>query len=173
MIRVLTIAAAALAMVQTARAEVVSADAGGFTTRHELITTLSPAQAYRAFTRLSRWWGGEHTYSGDARNLRLTVQPGGCWCETLPSGGFVEHMRVIYAAPGDAVRLSGALGPLQTMGATGVMSVTFKQRDGGGASIMADYVVTGRNAAGWTPIAGAVDGVLGAQFAKLAALRTP
>jgi uncharacterized protein YndB with AHSA1/START domain len=152
---------------------VKSVDAAGFNVHHDMITTMTPQQAYRAFTRLSRWWSADHTYSGDARNLSLTMRPGGCWCETLPQGGFVEHMRVVYAAPGEAVRLIGGLGPLQAMGVQGALTVTFKPREGGGAHIVANYAATGRSASGWAGIASAVDGVLGGQFARLAALRAP
>ena len=52
----------------------------------------------------------------DAKNLSIDARPGGCFCEKLPNGGGVEHARVVYVAPREVLRLSGALGPLQGVG---------------------------------------------------------
>ena len=47
-----------------------------------------------------------------AANLSLDAAPGGCFCERLPNGGGVEHMRVTYVEPGKRIVLTGSLGPL-------------------------------------------------------------
>jgi hypothetical protein len=40
----------------------------------------------------------------------------------LKEGGGLEHMRVIYVAPGEVLRMSGALGPLQGSGVAGSLT---------------------------------------------------
>lgn len=105
-------------------------------------TPLSPRRAYAAFVSVGRWWDPAHTYSGVASNLSLTPRPGGCWCERLPNDGFVEHMRVLYAAPGEELRLAGGLGPLQTIGAPAVMVVRFEP-EGAGTRVVLTYAVDG------------------------------
>ena len=61
-------------------------------------------------------------------NMRIEPKPGGCFCEAVPagrrSGGEIEHMRVIYVAPGSTLRMSGGLGPLQSEAVTGVLTMT-------------------------------------------------
>ena len=77
---------------------------------------------YRELGQGRRWWDPAHTWSGSARNLKLEPKAGGCFCEKLADGGSVQHGRVIFAQPGKLLRLEGALGPLQDMAVTGVLS---------------------------------------------------
>ena len=92
---------------------------------------------------------------------------GGCWCESLPDGGFVRHLDVLYAAPGRALRLQGGLGPLQGMGVSGAMTFVLKA-EGATTRIVVDYVVSGYAAGGLEKVAVGVDAVLGEQLASLA-----
>ena len=46
----------------------------------------------------------------------------GCFCEKLARGS-VRHMEVVYFDPGKRLRLTGALGPLQSMAATGNLGI--------------------------------------------------
>jgi hypothetical protein len=149
-----------------AGAAVASAGGAGFALHHEITFPGAPAAAWARLVAPSTWWASEHTYSGDARNLALAAVPGGCWCESLPGGGFVRHMDVLYAAPGRALRLYGGLGPLQGMGASGAMTFVLKP-DGATTRIVVDYVVSGYVAGGFEKIAVAVDAVLGEQLASL------
>ena len=155
-----------LAAPAPAPAAVVASGAGGFALHHDVVFPGTPSQAWERLIAPARWWSAEHTYSGDAKNLALGAVPGGCWCETLPGGGFVRHMDVLYVAPGHALRLSGGLGPLQGMGAGGALTFTLKP-DGGTTHIVVDYVVSGYAAGGFEAIAPAVDAVLGQQLAAL------
>ena len=77
---VLCLALASLAA--PARAEVVEATQGSFLVRSEAIVAATPDRAWRMLTRPQLWWNGAHTYSGDARRLRLEPRAGGCWCWT-------------------------------------------------------------------------------------------
>ena len=83
-------------------------------------------KAYAALLQPARWWSSEHTFSGSAANLTFDARAGGCWCETLPGGGSVEHLRVVYVSPGKTLRLRGALGPFQGLAVAGVMTWSVK-----------------------------------------------
>ncbi len=102
---------------EQASAEVVSVGANGFEIRETAHTVAPSDKAYAALLLPARWWSSDHTFSGSAANLVLDARAGGCWCETLPGGGSVEHLRVAYVSPGKTLRLRGALGPFQGLGA--------------------------------------------------------
>src|SRR5262245_25163980 len=104
-----------------ANAAVTSQGTNGFVVMNEVTVPGSSADAYAAVIKIGGWWDPEHSFSQDAKNLTLDAQPGGCWCETLPNGGFVRHLDVIHAAPGAKLVLSGGLGPLQAMAVAGTM----------------------------------------------------
>lgn len=117
------VALAVLSLAGAARAEVADQSPQGFEIRH-VVTIAAPTVKVRAAVlQPAAWWSSAHSWSGDARNLSINLATG-CFCETL-KGGFVRHMTVGYAGP-DALRLSGALGPLQFTGATGHLAFTFK-----------------------------------------------
>ena len=145
-----------------ATAEVVQSSDAGFTVSQKLIVTAPAARVWATLTQPSLWWDGAHTYSGDSNNLTLDLRPGGCWCEKTPTGG-VEHMRVVNIAAPAVLRMTGALGPLQAMPVTAVMTVTLKAA-GTGTEMTLTYAVAGT---GLVPLAPAVDGVLGQQVARL------
>ncbi len=151
-----------------AAAEVTNQSPTGFTATQVVPIQATAAEAFEAFLALPGWWDRAHSYTGDASNLSLDPQVGGCWCERFPDGGGVEHMRVIYIVPdGGPIRLRGGLGPLQPMGASGVMTVDFEDSPDGFSSIATlTYIVTGP--AGTGEIAGPVDGVLGDAMTRLA-----
>ncbi|AIF46319.1 SRPBCC family protein [Dyella japonica] len=124
-----------------------------------------PDKLYAALADIGHWWNSEHTYSGDASHLSLKAEAGGCFCERWDNQS-VEHGRVIWAAPGHALRLSTALGPLQSMAVTGVMTFTLKPAPEGTA-LQFEYRVNGSGASGLDKIAPAVDGVLMEQLQRL------
>ena len=148
-----------------AGAEVVSASANGFHLRHEVQLVAPPARAFDSFRQIGSWWDKGHTYSGDSANLSLALSPGGCFCERLPGGGGVEHMRVAYVDPGKRVVLTGSLGPLLYQATAGVMDVKF-ERIAGGARMTMDYRVAGFADGGADKLAPLVDGVLAEQMAR-------
>jgi hypothetical protein len=76
------------------------------------------------------------------------MRAGGCFCERLKDGGSVQHLQVVYAAPGKGLRLRGALGPLQMEGVDGTLAWTLKPAEGG-TSVTQSYAVGGYNAAAW------------------------
>ena len=153
---------------QAATAAVVASGPGGFVIREEVVFPGAPDAAWQRLIDPAQWWNPAHTYSGSAANLSLALEPGGCWCERLPGGGFVRHMEVVYAAPGAALRLSGGLGPLQGMGAGGALTFTLKADAPGTTRVIAQYAVSGFAADGYAEIATGVDLVLGEQLRRYA-----
>ncbi len=148
-----------------ARAEVVSANANGFEIRHAVQIVIPQAAAFDAFARIPLWWNADHTYSGDSANLSLSLTPGGCFCERLPTGGGIEHMRVSFVVPGERLVLTGALGPLLYEAAAGVMDVKV-ERIAGGSRLVLNYRVAGFANGGADRLAPLVDQVLGDQMAR-------
>jgi len=164
----LLIAAAALAVTTAAQAEVVDAQPNGFQVKRTAVLNAPAAKVYAALAQPSQWWSKDHTWSGSSANLSLAPMGGGCFCEKLPNGGSVMHMTVVYAQPGQALRLSGALGPLQMSGATGHLAWTLSET-GGKTTLTQTYDVGGYMKGGLDKIAPAVDQVLSAQFDRLTA----
>jgi uncharacterized protein YndB with AHSA1/START domain len=139
----------------------------GFLVKFEVSIDAPPAKVYDALVgQIGSWWDSEHTYSGDAKNLSIDPRPGGCFCEKLPKGGAIEHLRVIYVAPREVLRLSGALGPLQASGVAG--SMTWKLTgDGDSTHLQLTYSVGGFIDGGFDKVAPAVESVLRGQFDRL------
>lgn len=155
----LLVAIAALSIGAPAAAEVVNSSNHGFELRHSAIVPLPPEDALRAFAQVNRWWEDSHTYSGSASNLSMRLEPGGCFCELLPGGGGVEHLRVAHVDPEKRLVLTGSLGPLLFEATTGVMDVRFSPV-GNGSRVTLSYKVSGFAAGGADKIAPAVDRVL-------------
>jgi hypothetical protein len=183
MTRVLgTLAAAAAALgAAPLAAEVVEEKPSSFVSRQEVIVTASPKEVWLALISPSGWWRSEHTWSGEAKNLTLTPQAGGCFCETIPEvdtpekftlEGSVEHMRVIQAYPEKALRMQGALGPLQSEPVNGILTIAISEVKEG-TRIVWEYNVGGSMRYEVPVIAKAVDGVMGLQIAALAKLLGP
>lgn len=164
------LAALAAALLSTpAQAEVVSASPSTFMLRADAVTASPPDRAWRALGRIGRWWSSAHTYSGDARRLRLDMRAGGCFCERWGAGQSVQHGQVVLVMEHGGertLRFVGGLGPLQEMGVTGVMTIVVAP-DPGGARITMSYRAAGDAALGLDALAPAVDQVLMEQFTRL------
>ena len=146
-----------------AEAEVKSSSPIGFEVQNKRTVASPPAAAYAALGRIRSWWSKDHTYSGDAANLSLGLNAGECFCERLPGGGTVEHMRVVFAQPGETLRLHGALGPLQAEAAAGTLTFALKAVKGG-TEITQSYIVGGFVRGGADKLAPLVDKVLAEQL---------
>ena len=163
---VLAVAILVLAVAGTASAEVKSVTPNGFEVVSMATVTAPPDRVYAALGEVGRWWSPTHTFSRDAANLSMELRAGGCFCEQLKDGGSVQHLQVVYAAPGQGLRLSGALGPLQMEGVDGTLAWTLKPVEGG-TSVTQSYVVGGYIRSGmeqWVP---RVDRVLDEQLQRL------
>ena len=139
----------------------------GFLVQFDVSVNVPPAKVYEALVgQIGSWWNPEHTYSHDAKNLSIDARPGGCFCEKLPNGGGMEHLRVVYVAPPQIVRFSGALGPLQASGVAG--SMTWKLIGGSDSTrLELSYSVGGFISGGFEKMAPAVEAMLREQFDRL------
>ncbi len=169
-------AALAVAMpVSPAAAEVVSTTDDGFVTRATAEVAAEPLAVWLALTKPGEWWNSDHTWSGDAANMTLTPQAGGCFCEKLPGDdgeegfamdGSAHHATVVQAFPLRVLRLRGGLGPLQGEPATGILTITLKEVDGG-TRVLWEYNVGGPMRYEIGEISGAVDAVMTQQLVGL------
>lgn len=151
-----------------AAAEVVSANPNGFEVQTSVSLNKPANEAYAAFARLGAWWSDSHTYSGKAANMRLVLEPSGCFCETIPGGGGVEHMRVSVVMPNERIVMSGSLGPVLYEAASGVMDVKFEQA-AGGSKVTLNYRAAGFARGNADKMAPIVDKVLAEQMSRYAA----
>ena len=142
-------------------AEVLPAEHGGFASVNSATVSASRWQVWQELLKPEYWW--THTHSGEAMNVRLTPRAGGCLCETVPlegswETGSVEHARVVAVIPEQMLRMSGSLGPLQSEGLTGTLTVMLSDVDGG-TRISWEYIVGGAGRLDLDDIAPAVDTV--------------
>ncbi len=168
-----------------AQAEVVEKSETHFVVRHTLDLVAEPKDVWLALIAPGDWWNDSHTWSGDASNMTLTPQAGGCFCETIPAKdeknsfgleGSVQHMVVVQAVPYKVLRMRGALGPLQSEPVDGVLTITLQSiadadPDSGvkkGTRVVWEYVVGGTMRFDIDTISKAVDGVIGEQANGLA-----
>lgn len=148
-------------------AEVLQAQANGFSIRLEAPIMAPPESVYSVLTeRVGEWWHPAHTFSGDAANLSLDARALGCFCERLADGGSVRHLQVVFAAPGRMLRLQGGLGPLQGLAATGSMSWNLHAAEVG-TRLELTYHVVGFLEDGMDPWAKPVESVLAEQVMRL------
>jgi uncharacterized protein YndB with AHSA1/START domain len=164
----LALAVAGLASPGRAVADVIDRSAGGFTVKTTVQVAAPGDRVFRALVDVGSWWSKDHTFSGDARNMSIAAQPGGCFCEKLPNGGGVEHGRVVNVRPGALLRLDTALGPLQELGVSGSMTWQIAA-SGAGTTVTMTYVVGGYAPGGLDKIASPVDQVLTQQVQSLKA----
>lgn len=159
-------------------AEVTNTAENGFTVRHQTVINGSSEDVWKAIIAPSRYWNGDHSWSGDADNFYLVPQAGGCFCELIrttsednikSSDGSVQHMRVIFASNNKMLRMSGALGPLQGEALTGTLTMQL-QTEGERTAVRFTYKVGGYMEFPIDQIAPAVDGVIGEQLTRLSAL---
>ena len=152
-------------LIIAARASAAEVTPSGFLVRYELIIGAPVAKVYEALFNVGSWWSEKHTYSGDSKNLSIDARAGGCFCEKLPNGA-VEHMRVVYLKSNEALRLAGALGPLQASGVAGAMTWRLSPA-ANGTKLDLTYSVGGFMAGGFEAIAPAVEKVVKEQADRL------
>lgn len=152
-----------------AKAEVLDADAHGFTIRIDTPVGANRTAVYRAAVdNIGSWWHSDHTISGHAENMYIDAQVPGCFCERLGDGAGIVHMMVTYLSPGIILRLTGGLGPLGLMGIEGNMTWEFDDVEAG-TVVTLRYAVGGYYAAGLDTIAPAVNAVLEEAMMRLRA----
>lgn len=150
-----------------AGAEVKSAASDAFLIEHRFTIAAPATKVWESLMHPEDWWPSDHTWSGDRRNLRLSADAGACFCERW-TGGSVEHGRVIMAIPGSLLRLRAALGPLQEMAVSGVITFSLEEEDGK-TEMIVTHRVSGDPSHKLDALAPIVDQVNALQFGALAA----
>jgi hypothetical protein len=111
MFRSVFVAIALLVAASPASAEIVSRGENAFTLRFAVGLEASREDVIDAVRNVPAWWDPAHSYTGDAANLSLAFQPGGCWCERMRDGTNFRHGSLVSIEP-DRVRFDAPLGPL-------------------------------------------------------------
>ena len=111
-----------------AHAAVVETSPSSLSIRQSATVAAPPEKVWQSFVHVEQWWSSVHTYSGSAGNLHLDARPGGCFCESLPHDGGVQHMTVAFVSPNSRMVLNGALGPLQPSGVAGALTLEIKPK---------------------------------------------
>lgn len=156
------------ALLPAARAETSAVSASGFTVTQVLVVDAEPDRVWAAFTQLPNWWNSAHSWSGQAANMSLDAQAGGCWCERWGNGQSAVHGLVLAVQPGSMLRLRAELGPLQQLPVVGVLTFGAAKRDGA-TRLRITYRVGGPADAELDKLAAAVDGVMAEQARRLKA----
>ncbi|MXO49078.1 SRPBCC family protein [Erythrobacter vulgaris] len=169
------VGAAALGLATPSMADVEAVSEQGFVTRDVATLAATPRQVWLALIKPADWWNDDHTWSGDAANLSLVPSAGGCFCEAIPGEGDIpldgsaRHAVVVQAIPDKALRLRGGLGPLQAVPATGVLTISLEEIEGG-TKVTWEYNVGGQMGFEIDAISKAVDGVMSQQLRGLSDL---
>jgi uncharacterized protein YndB with AHSA1/START domain len=147
--------------------EVKSAAADSFLIEQRYAIHAPAARVWESLLHPERWWPADHTWSGKRENLSLDAAIGGCFCERW-GGNAVEHGRVVLLMPGRMLRLDAALGPLQELAVSGVITVALEEKDGT-TTVTMTHRVSGDASQKLDAFAPIVDQVNAQQFGGLAA----
>ena len=156
------VAGIALLSAVPAAAEVVERHADGFTLRFQVAMEAAPEDLLGSLGEIGKWWDGAHSYSGDATNMTLVMEPGGCFCEALADGTAFEHGRVVSIDPATGVLLNAPLGPLKAKATRADLGFGWASANRGRTVVMT-FVVEGP---GLGAFADPVDGVMGGAFSR-------
>ena len=175
--KVILLAACGMLFATPANAEVKSQSEIGFVVGHTAEVLAKPDDVWKRLLVPKDWWNPAHSWSGKTDGFYIDAQAGGCFCELLQDKasdgsvkprGSVEHMRVVFTDPGKVLRMTGALGPLQSEAMQGTLTVAMEPlKDGAGTKISLSYVVGGYMRYKVADIGPAVDAMLGDQFQRL------
>jgi uncharacterized protein YndB with AHSA1/START domain len=161
-------ASIALLMPLAVPAAVTQSSPDGAIIEHHFTIAAEPAVAWDALVHPELWWPSNHTWSGDHANLRLDAQAGGCFCENWGESS-AEHGRIVMSLPGQLLRIRGALGPLQDMAVTGVLTIQLAATESGGTEATVTYRLSGDASHKLDTFVPVVDKVIGQQFGAFAA----
>lgn len=165
LLRAMPIVAVLCAVTSPVSAAVKEAAPDHLLVAHSVEVHADAKATFRAIGEIGHWWSGEHTYSGDAKNLTLDVKAGGCLCEQWGDAGVV-HGTVLFSKPSETLRLSAPLGPLQAMGVNAILTFSLTSA-GQGTKVDVTLLVNGSSASALDKLAPVIDGVIGAQVARL------
>lgn len=145
-----------------ASAEVVQRTADSFTIRHSVALKMTAEDAPDALEHIDQWWSSAHTWSGDAKNLRLQLQPNACWCELMPGDDQIAHGQVVSVSDRQVV-LEAPLGPLRGRATSARLVISWPAANRGRTLT---WTMTVRGP-GLGAVAAPVDGVMAEQFQRM------
>ena len=129
--------------------DLIETDDAGFVSSHEIEIAAPRDRVFDALIEeVAKWWDPAHSYSGEAANFSFDgLSFGGmALVEDLGEGGFVIHLRVVFARVPETLILTGGLGPLQRLGVADSMSFDLEATQAG-TQLKYRYTVNGRNVA--------------------------
>jgi uncharacterized protein YndB with AHSA1/START domain len=159
---------AAMVSAAAARAETSGVSPAGFVVHVHRDVSAAPHKVYETIARIGKWWNSAHTWSGDAGNLSLDLNAGGCFCERWGANS-VMHGQVIFVVQDEVLRLQSSLGPLQQRAVNGVLTFTTKPA-AGKTALDLTYKVVGNADSGLDQSAPGVEKVLDEQVTRLVSL---
>lgn len=162
---------AAAIVLAPAQAAVTDLASNGFTITQAMTIAAPPDKVFATLLLPARWWSSAHTFSGSSANMNIDARAGGCFCETLPGAGSVQHLQVLGVKSGAFLRMQGMLGPFQAVAGNGVMTFTLAP-DAAGTKLDMTYQVAGYanlkiDGKGYDVWSKAADGMLSEQLARL------
>lgn len=158
--------AAMLFAAQVGSAELLVSRSDGFIIEQQRTLLATKTAVFDRMTAgLSSWWDADHSFSGDAGNLRLDRD---CLCEAW-GDSLVRHLDVKSWLQGDKVIMQGGLGPLKELGLHGTMIWSVAASSERETVVHWKYFVAGVSDADLLALAPVVDAVLGGQMDRLAA----
>lgn len=164
-----------------AASKITAQSENGFAVFHVADVAAEPDEIWSKLILPNNWWSGDHSFSGDADNFYLEPKINGCFCELLidkdaevkKETGVVEHLRIIHIKDYEVLRMTGALGPLQSEAVNGTFTIAIKPNGDGTSKISFLYVVGGYMRFEVSKIAPSIDKVVGDQFVNLVKLIGP
>lgn len=135
-----------------------------------------PEAIWQSLIMPNIWWSQDHSWSGNSENFYLEPNVNGCFCELLTikdedgnkdETGAVEHMRIIHINKNKVLRMTGALGPLQSEAVNGTLTIALQSNGDGTTKVSFSYIVGGYMRYKVEEISSAVDNVIGEQFNNL------
>lgn len=149
-----------------AAAEVVDIAANGMEIKQVVRIAAPPETLWAAIIQPAKWWSSDHTFSGSSANITFDAKIGGCWCETMPNGGGVEHMSVTHMNPPKVLVTRGSLGPFYNLAADGTLTYSLAP-SGPDTELTLTFRAGGYVKEGFQKWAPAVDDVLSQQMGNL------
>ncbi len=154
-------------MLSQPQAEVVTIAETGFIVQNQIQVAADRDTTWTAFVEeVDRWWPKDHSWWGEQGSFSIDAFAGGCFCERAGERS-AEHMHVVFADPGNVLRMTGGLGPLQEMGMFGALNFAFVSTNDG-TQVTMTYRVNGINPDGFEQLAPIVDQVQALQIGGLA-----
>jgi uncharacterized protein YndB with AHSA1/START domain len=153
--------------VNCAKAEVLYTADAGFAVQNKVQIRRSADEIWQALINdVDAWWPKDHSWW--AGTFSIDPQAGGCFCERSGERS-VQHMSIAMVDPGQLLRMTGGLGPLQGLGLSGALEwqIVPDEANPQLTEVTLTYRVNGYMPGGFGQLAPVVDQVQGLQLGGL------